>query len=212
MSTKPESNEPPPAATVTPAAVESSTNVAATAGTGAPQDIPKLPFDLQRDERVVLFTRRHWVFLWPRFAFHALIGLVPVIVLLVVVSWGSVLWKILGIVELLWLGYWAARCFFDWFSYNNDIWVVTNQRIIDAVKPNFFKSRLASADLVDVEDIAVEHEGVLPTLFKFGSLRCQTAAERPNFVLAGVPKPTAILSVIDSARDSARRETRAGWR
>ena len=207
MSTSPESNEPPPVA-----AAADSSDVAGAVETAASKGIPRLPFDLQRDERVVLFTRRHWVFLWPRLVFHALVGLVPVIVLLIVVSSGSLLWKILGIIEILWLGYWGARCFFDWFSYNNDIWVVTNQRIIDAVKPNFFKSRLASADLVDVEDIAVEHEGVLPTLFRFGSLRCQTAGERPNFIFAGVPKPTAILATIDSARDSARRETRAGWR
>jgi hypothetical protein len=212
MSTSPDSNEQPPAASVTPGTVENHVKAGDAEAATAKAGVHTLPFDLQGGEHVVFFTRRHWVFLWPRLAFHALIALVPVIILLIVVTWGSLLWKILGIVELAWLVYWGARCFFDWYSFDNDIWVVTNQRIIDAVKPNFFKSRLASADLVDLEDIAVEHEGVLPTVFKFGSLRCQTAGEKANFTLSGVPKPTSILGIIDAARDSARRETRAGWR
>ncbi len=174
--------------------------------------VPKLPFDLQQNEYVILFTRRHWVYLWPRLVFHALVGLVPVVILLIFVQPGSLGGNILGIIELIWLGYWAMRAFFDWYSYKHDIWVVTNQRIIDAIKPNLIRSRLASADLVDVEDIAVEQQGLLPTLFHFGSVRCQTAGERPNFTLTGVSRPTRILAVVDAARDAARRDTRAGWR
>ena len=67
---------------------------------------------------------------------------------------------------------------------------------------------MSSADLVDVEDMNVVREGILPTMFNFGDVRCQTAGEVPNFVLAGIPRPTEVLATIDAARDASRRALR----
>jgi hypothetical protein len=171
-----------------------------------------LPFELQGGEHVVLFERRHWIYLWPRLIFHGLIGLIAIGIFLFVMSFifglGGTAGTVAAVICLLWGGYWAVRMYFDWYSYHNDIWVVTNQRVIDAIKPNFFRSRLASADLIDLEDITVEHNGLLATVFHFGTVRCQTAGERPNFSFEGVAKPGQILATLDSARDAARREGR----
>ena len=51
-----------------------------------------------------------------------------------------------------------------------------------------------------------DREGLLQTAFNFGNVRCQTAGEVPNFILAGIPEPTKALAIIDSHRDAARRE------
>ena len=67
---------------------------------------------------------------------------------------------------------------------------------------------MASADLVDVEDMSVFREGLLPTIFNFGDVRCQTAGQVANFVLAGIPKPAEVLGLVDAARDTARRDLR----
>ncbi|MBI2765151.1 MAG: PH domain-containing protein [Chloroflexi bacterium] len=171
---------------------------------------PKLPFDLQKNESVVLFTRRHPVFLIAQLVKVVLAGIVPVIAVTwlvqVTAGLGSGFGRIVLFAELAWLVLWTVRGYFDWYGYQNDIWVVTDQRIIDSTKSNWFNHRMASADLVDVEDIAVRREGVLPTAFNFGDLQVQTAGERPNFVLAGIPKPAAVLGTIDARRDAARRE------
>lgn len=104
----------------------------------------------------------------------------------------------------------TSRGYFTWYRYENDIWVVTNQRLLDSLKSHWFHHRMASADLVDVEDIAVVREGFLQTIFKFGDLKCQTAGEQPNFVLAGIPDPVSVLGTIDRARDAARHALRDG--
>ena len=177
---------------------------------------PKLPFTLQGEEKIILITRRHWLYLWPRLVFHALlgvaVGLLGVWLISAKLGLGGVAGKVLLAVALVWILYWAGRCYFDWYSYHNDIWVVTNQRIIDSIKPNYFRSRLASADLVDIEDITVEHHGLLQTIFRYGDLRCQTAGEQPNFILGGIPHPPTVLGVVDATRDAARRDSRRGWR
>lgn len=171
-----------------------------------------LPCELQNGESVILLTRRHWLFLWSKLLVEFLWAVAPVAVVLFVVvkfsSLGSMSGKVALVVIALFLAYWAVRAYFTWYSYVHDLWVVTNQRVIDSVQPNWFRSHLASADLVDIEDIAVDRSGILQTMFNFGEVQCQTAGERLNFVLAGIPKPQAMLSTIDSARDAAR--TRLG--
>ena len=59
---------------------------------------------------------------------------------------------------------------------------------------------------MDIEDINVVKEELFGTAFNYGDVRCQTAGEVPNFVLAGIPNPTSVLAQVDAARDAARRQ------
>jgi len=176
----------------------------------APEAPHKLPFKLQEAESVILFTRRHWLYLWPKIGAYLVAGTLPagVLIWLAAVSAGigSTFGKVALIAAAVWIIFWAVRCYFTWYAFEHDVWVVTNQRIIDGVRRNWLHSRLSSADLVDVEDIAVNKSGLLQTAFDFGELRCQTAAERPNFILAGIPRPETVLAVVDKARDAARQK------
>ncbi|MGE0598596.1 MAG: hypothetical protein AB7J35_02055 [Dehalococcoidia bacterium] len=172
----------------------------------------KLPFELQSDESVLLFARRHWLFFYSRLALMVFAGVVATIAVVIIVlstfGFDGILGKGLGLALLVWAVYWGVRAYFHWYRYQNDVWVVTNQRLVDSLKKNWFHHQMASADLVDVEDIRVVKSGALQTMFNFGDVRCQTAGEVPNFVLAGIPEPTRVLAVVDAARDAARRSLR----
>lgn len=172
----------------------------------------KLPFELQGDERVVLFCRRHWLYFYSKLAGIVFALTVPTAALLWIVQLtaglGGTVGKVALVIAAIWVIYWGIRGYFTWYRYQNDVWVITNQRIIDSTKFNWIKQRMASADLVDVEDINVVREGLLPTMFNYGDLRVQTAGEVANFVLAGIPGPSKVLAVVDSSRDAARRQFR----
>ena len=178
--------------------------------TSAPAPDTRIPFDLQTGEHVLLFCRRHFMFLYPRLALLFFATLVPPIVVAFIVrrttGLGGGAGKVALILALVWLVYWSIRTYFTWYKYNHDIWVVTNQRIVDFQKPNWIKQSMASADLVYIEDMAIHKNGVFATAFNFGDVRCQTAGEQANFVLSGIPKPEKVLSLIDATRDAARRE------
>ena len=169
----------------------------------------KLPFELQGDEQVLLLLRRHWLYFSLKMAVVVLTWLLPTVAIVWLVkvtagldgTVGKVTWGAVAV----WFAYSAIRAYFTWYRYQNDLWVVTTQRLIDSTKFHWFKQRMASADLVDVEDINVVREGIFPTFFNFGDVRCQTAGEVPNFILSGIPKPTNVLAVVDSSRDAARR-------
>lgn len=150
------------------------------------------------------------MYLLPRLVLLVLIAIVPPVGLYFILdrkpgfSETSDL-LLLGL-ALAWLLFWGVRAYFTWYRYQNDVWVITNQRIIDSIKRHWFHHTMASADLIDVEDINVVREGLLPTAFNFGDVKCQTAGEVPNFVLRGVPEPARTLGVVDAARDAARRQ------
>lgn len=171
-----------------------------------------LHFPLQDNERVLEICRRHWVYLWPRTVWYLLLALVPVIAVAVIVGktagLGSAAGKVFWIAAAVWLVYWALRVFLNWYRYNNDIWVITNQRIVDSTKTTPFNLKLSTADLVNVQDMTVERAGVLRTLLNYGDVICQTAAELQEFRLTGIPRPQDVQLLVDKERDRERMRGR----
>ncbi len=183
-----------------------------TADASAPQAAQRkdgvLHFPLQESERVLKICRKHWFYLWPRIAFYALLAIVPVIAAAVVMSRTAGLdgtaGKVFWIAALVYAAYWVIRGFLAWYRYNNDIWVITNQRIIDSTKTNPFSLKMSTADLVNVQDMTVERDGIFRTMFNFGDIVCQTAAELQEFRMAGIPHPQEIQLLVDKERDRER--------
>ena len=170
-----------------------------------------LPFPLQSGESVIKVCRRHWIYLWPRIIAYAVAGLLPLVIAIVAGVKGPShgLWKFFWLVAVLWLLYWAIRALLNWYRYRHDIWVITNQRLIDSHRNNPFDLRIATADLVNVQDMSVHRQGVLRTLLDYGDIVCQTAAEMEDFTLSGIPDPRDIQILVDKERDRERLRYRA---
>jgi hypothetical protein len=184
----------------------------ATNATAAARKDGALHFPLQDSEQVLEIQRKHWIYLWPRIALMALAAIVPVIVLAVIVSktsgLGGTAGKVFWVVALVYLVYWAVRIFLNWYKYNNDIWVITNQRLVDSTKTNPFSLKISTADLVNVQDMTVERSGIFRTMFDYGDIVCQTAADVQEFRLAGIPHPQEVQLLVDKERDRERMRGR----
>jgi hypothetical protein len=169
---------------------------------------PRLPFPLQGGERILELCRRHWFFLWPKTLILLLVAVVPVVLAIWLLSLidvfddlGIFFWIPAG----LWLAYWAVRTFFNWYAYHNDIWVVTNQRIIDSFKPHPFNKRVSTADLVNIQDMSIHKSGIFASLMNFGDVICQTAGVgAETFRITGIPRPESVQLLIDRERDRER--------
>jgi hypothetical protein len=174
---------------------------------------PSLPFPLQADEQVLQLVRRHWWYLWPTVIVQALAFIVPVVVLWflldLVGAYEGTGQRIFWILTILYAIYWLVRIFLNWYRYHHDIWVITNQRIVDAYKANPFNLRVSSADLVNVQDIAVQRSGLVQTTLDFGDIICQTAGGvSAEFRLGGIPDPRGVQALIDQERDRERMRGR----
>jgi hypothetical protein len=166
---------------------------------------PKLPFPLQDNEAVLVLARRHWIYLWPNVVLNLAIAIVPVLIVSSLfdklgINDGKVFW----IIAVLWIVFWAARAYLEWYRFHHDIWVITNQRLVDAYKKNPFNLRVSSADLVNVQDMSVERHGILGTALDYGDVLCQTAGTSASFLITGVPNPRGLQARLDKERDRER--------
>jgi membrane protein YdbS with pleckstrin-like domain len=163
-----------------------------------------LPVQLQGDEQVIALLRRH-----PVYVILQIIGIIVLAMLMVsaftwmqsqVVALRSTMDILIIVTAVVALG--AVGLIY--YRYRNDLWLVTNQRLVDSIKTSPFSHEVASADLLNVQDISVSKRGVFPTMFNFGDVSCQTAGVAYVFMLRGVPNPNGVLELIDQTRDKAR--------
>jgi hypothetical protein len=172
---------------------------------------PKLPFPLQDGESVFQIARRHWIYLWPYLALQVAIAIIPVLVVRWLLDKAGILDDIgdaIWIATAVWVLFWLVRAGLNWYRYRHDLWTITNQRLIDSYRSHPFDLKVATADLVNVQDMAIEKHGILSTLLDYGDIVCQTASSTGEFRLTGIPKPRETQILVDRERDRERMRTR----
>ncbi len=160
--------------------------------------VAKLLTEGAGEEKLVIFLRRHWINLflqiWPLAIFLILVT----IVYLSLINFGS-----LGGGEIM-LSFGAsiislflwAFLFFIFIDYYLDVWVITNERIINIEQKGLFKREISELRLEKVQDLTTEIGGIISTLFDFGDLYVQTAGKRERFLFKSIPHPERIKDVI----------------
>ncbi len=171
------------------------------------QPAQRAPVRLQDGETVIQVVRQHSWYLIGKIFLSILIFIGLTIVLhlaagpggLFSTPWSTWIFIIGGIITLL-------ICLSFWYTYNNNLWAITNQRLIDSTKNVPWHQTLATADLVNVQDVNVVISGIAASIFKFGNVNVQTSSNSAGMILEGVQDPQQVLTMIDKARDAARRE------
>jgi membrane protein YdbS with pleckstrin-like domain len=88
-------------------------------------------------------------------------------------------------------------------NYYLDILIVTNQRLIDIDQIGLFARDVATMPIQNLEDVKVLELGFFATMFKFGSLQIQTAAETKEIVIRGLRHPERAKDIIMRAYQAA---------
>jgi len=98
---------------------------------------------------------------------------------------------------VLWIG-----IFMCWTLYYLNVWIVTNERIIDVHQRGLFSRELLTAELERVQDVTVDTEGIIQTLFGFGTLTIHTAGEGTNFIITNAMHPLEAREKIMEEHDN----------
>lgn len=93
--------------------------------------------------------------------------------------------------------------FLSWFF---NVHIVTNDRIVDVNFTNLIYKEITEADLQQIQDVRYTVGSVIRTLFKFGDVSIQTAAENKGIVFEGVPNPDFVVKVIRDLREAGEGE------
>jgi hypothetical protein len=171
---------------------------------------------LEPQERIYLLKRRHPIFLKLRiFPFISVLGLFFLLVLFFLsrpISWpqflisrfpGILNFKLNFILALLFslvLPIFWSLIFLEITKYYLTYWVVTSQRMIEARLIGLFNVQYSSVELDKIQDMTTSIKGILPSLYHFGNLRIQTAAEKGEFILDQIEDPELVKQVIFEAK------------
>ena len=165
-------------------------------------------------EEVILVVRKHWIVLLPYFLNIALMCLLPIIFYIFVIPYVLPAFledpynRLFLLLSIIYYGFVWIVIFTVWTDYYLDIWIVTNERIIDVEQIGFFNRVISELDLKRIQDITSSVHGMLPTMFGFGSIHVQTAAEEGKFDLKSVPHPVTIRRKITKLYRAAREKDR----
>lgn len=109
---------------------------------------------------------------------------------------------ILGIIYYLsiWLFFYT-----NFVDYYLDMWVITNDRLIDIRQEALFSRTIAELDLYKIQDITSEVKGIFPTIFNYGKIYIQTAGEQERFTLINVPDPHNLRKKIADLSEEDRK-------
>jgi uncharacterized membrane protein YdbT with pleckstrin-like domain len=137
---------------------------------------------LAPQEEVLLLIRRHWfVFIRPTIMFVFLL-VVPPILLIISPSYLPILSDptIASIINFSLAIYVMAiltYAFVLWMAYYLDVWIITNQRIIDVEQAGLFTRSVSEMTMDRIQNVTVEIPGFIATILGFGNIRIQTAGE-----------------------------------
>jgi len=95
----------------------------------------------------------------------------------------------------------------NFVDYYLDVWIVTNERIIDSEQRQLFSRVIAEHKISKIQDVATEVHGILPTFLNYGDVFIQTAAETKRFIFKQVPNPMEVKRTITALCEHSAEET-----
>ncbi|MDD4901414.1 MAG: PH domain-containing protein [Patescibacteria group bacterium] len=164
-----------------------------------------LYFNLPRrlpNEKIIKIIRRDSFILFKRMVFVLILICLPALVAGMIfnlfpnliageISYPIIALAISGYTLFIWL-----FSFFSFIDYYLDVWLITNERIIDVRQEGFFSRTVSELKLFQIQDVTSELQGFFQFIFKYGDVHVQTAAEVGRFVFSQVPNPEKVRDII----------------
>lgn len=172
-------------------------------------------FELHKDEKVILYIRRHWIFIFLQAKLIFLLFLFPVVLVWIVQIWNLVPdVNLLGVSVIaasnILVYLWGLFCWMllaeKFTDYALDFWVVTNKRIIESEMIKLFDVQISTLELEDIEDLTIRSEGFLANLIGYGRLDVQTAGAVNEFYAEKIMNPGKVQKIIFDAKLAYRQE------
>jgi len=149
-------------------------------------------------EKVLYKIRRHPITFIPILLLFFVLLLVPVLLYFLISSLfpqlltGPVSLPL--IILLASVYYLSVYLFFyvHFLDFYLDLWIITNDRIIDIEQFGLFSRSVTELDLFRIQDITVDMHGFFATVFNYGNISVKTASSTSHIVFYNVGTPNKI--------------------
>ena len=166
--------------------------------------------NLQENERVEFILRRHWIV----FVLNLLVPLVLVlayglIAQVLIVAFPNIThapYSNLGLLvtSAVMLFAWLLMLA-TWIDFYFDVWIVTNQRLVDIDQIGLFNRKTAELNYRHMQDVSVYQQGFLQTTFNYGSINIQSAGTVVKFNFDKAANPHEIEAKMLELYNSAMK-------
>lgn len=167
-------------------------------------------FETREDEeQIILFLRKHFITNIPWIFISFVMFLTPTVVMTtgiletVPANFRFIFMMIWYLVSVAY----TLESFLTWFF---NVYIITDERIVDVDFYNLTYKEVSDANLDKIEDVTYKMGGVIRTIFNYGDVLIQTAAEVTNFDFLAVPYPDKVVKVLQDLRMEEQQEAIEG--
>jgi ABC-type multidrug transport system fused ATPase/permease subunit len=144
------------------------------------------------NEHVLMFLRRHWIVVLKIILIAIFFSAIPVLIYVSLANLtnyfdSEAFTAFFTLFISAFYLFVVLYTFTNFIDYYLDVWMVTNQRIINIEQEGLFNRIVAEKDLGRMQDITSEVHGFLGTILNYGDVYIQTAAEKERFIFRQVP-------------------------
>ena len=148
-------------------------------------------------EKVIFVLHRHPLTFLPTLALFFVLLIIPVAVYyLIINSFPDILttnyYALLILLASIY--YLSTTLFFyvHFIDYYLDMWIVTNDRIVDIEQHGLFNRVITELDLFRIQDVTTNVQGFFATIFRYGDVIVKTASNNTNIIFYKVANPNHI--------------------
>ena len=149
-------------------------------------------------EKIEYHLRRHWFTFVPKLLLIAVLLLVPSALefLQEQIAPNLLLNQTAFVISVLFFSlYYLSVLLFlyeQFVVFYLDMWIVTNDRIVDVEQLGLFSRSISELDLFRIQDVTTDVKGIFPTLLNYGTLTVKTASNNINIVFKDIPHPNDV--------------------
>ncbi len=96
----------------------------------------------------------------------------------------------------------AYGTFIDFYL---DIWVVTNDRIVNMEQKGLLATKVTELDLYRIQDVTVDVRGLFQTLINYGDLIVKTASSNTHIIFRRIPNPNELRQTLIALAEEDRK-------
>ncbi len=167
-------------------------------------DPSKYGFIPDHDERILRIIHRHPVTLIPPITIGAVMFILGLFLVYVsarygaTIPFGTVLALVLGIL-LGAMG--VAAVLVSIYVFNRNALIFTSLHLIQSEQAGLFNHRISQINFARVQDVTGNKIGIWQSLFNFGNVEVQSAAEQEKFIFRSAPHPAQLADDALQTRD-----------
>ncbi|MFH0814941.1 MAG: hypothetical protein V1902_02595 [Candidatus Falkowbacteria bacterium] len=154
------------------------------------------------NEFIILFLRRHWIEVAKIIVVTIGLCALPLVVYIATLSYISAISEVFAAIFTLggsaFYLFVILYTFSSFIDYYLDVWIVTNQRIINIEQKGLFDRVISEKELGRMQDITSTVEGFCGTIFHYGNVQVQTAGEEQHFLFKNIPYPEEVARTISN--------------